>query len=241
MTLRPRDRVALAAVAVLVLAGAYYMLALRPEQRKAKSLDAQIAIQREALSTAQQQVAQGRASQASLRAKAADSLAVGRAVPQQADIPGLLRTLQHAADQEHVKVGAVILAGSSTAVGTTSTASTPASATHGVTPVGVQLTFTGSYFALQNMLQRIDRFVVVSGGKVRATGPLVNVGSLQLSGAGKLTTQLSATLYQLGSSPNATGTGSGSAASPGTAAPGGATASSATASTGATASRGAAQ
>lgn len=54
MTLRARDRIALVVVLFLVLAGAYYLFALRPEQRKAKSLDAAIVTQRQALTAAQQ-------------------------------------------------------------------------------------------------------------------------------------------------------------------------------------------
>lgn len=134
-----------------------------------------------------------------------------------------------------MKVGAVTLTGSTGAASTSTATPKAASTAHGATPVAVQLSFTGTYLALQRMLERIDHFVVLSGSTVRATGPLVNIASLQMNRATNLTIQVSATLYELGgsaSTPAAGATTGGSGTGSG---------SSATASTGAKPSMGTAQ
>jgi hypothetical protein len=199
MSLRPRDRFALIALICLVLVGAYYELALKPEQNKAKALDSAIAAQRQTLAKEQQDYALGRAAQAALHANAAEWTSIRLAVPVESDIPALLRTLQRTADTVHVKMSAINLTGSSSgatqsgAVGSATGASSPGTATG----VPIQLTFAGGYVALDNLVRRLDDYVVVSADTVRATGPLVSISSVQISGAPNLQAQLSATIYQL--------------------------------------------
>jgi hypothetical protein len=63
--------------------------------------------------------------------------------------------------------------------------------------VPLNLTFAGSYTALNHLVGRLDQLVVVAGGKVHATGPLLNISTISLTGSPKLTVQLTATIYQL--------------------------------------------
>jgi len=67
----------------------------------------------------------------------------------------------------------------------------------GPTSVALSLTFAGGYIALHNLVRRLDGLVVVSGNKVHATGPLLSISSVSLTGSPKLTVQLTATIYQL--------------------------------------------
>jgi len=218
MNLRPRDRIALCVVLVAAIVGGYYVLALKPEQKKASTLQASIATQQQKLITAQQSYAQGRAAEASLKAAAAQWSSLGVAVPAQSDIPGLLRTLDKTAKAAHVQMQAITLSGASsggtpTATSTT-TSSSPAtsstgsaSSTSGATGVPISLTFEGGYVALDHLVQRLDALVTVSGGKVHATGPLLSIGDVSLSGAPHLTVQLTATIYQLDAPSTAAATG----------------------------------
>jgi hypothetical protein len=73
----------------------------------------------------------------------------------------------------------------------------------------VQLSFAGGYTALNNLVRRLQGLVAVSGGKVSATGPLLSIGSVSLSGTRNLTVQLTASLYQLSAPPSAAGSTSG--------------------------------
>jgi Tfp pilus assembly protein PilO len=213
MNIRPRDRVALVVVLILALLGAYYMLALRPERQKVSALDRSIAAQRQTLAKEQQDYATGRQAQAALKANAADWAALAVAVPQQSDIPALLRTLEGTAHAVNVHMQTISLAGASSGSGaatpsTPAASSPPTTSSGAATSVPIQLTFAGSYNELNRLVQKLDRLVVVSGGKVRATGPLLGISNVSLSGSPKLTVQLTATIYQL-AAPTATATKTG--------------------------------
>lgn len=200
MNLRPRDRIVLGIVGMLVAVGAFYMLVLKPEQNKAASLQAAITTQQQALAKAESDFSAGRAAQASLKADAAQWAALKLALPAQSDIPALLRTLEHNAQAAHVKMQSITLTGASGSTPSTAApapAPTPATGTPSVaSQVPIQLTFQGGYAALNRLVKRLDGFVLLSGTKVHASGPLISISSVSLSGA-PLTVQLTATLYQL--------------------------------------------
>ena len=209
MKLRGRDRILLGVVAVIALFGAFYMLALKPERQKVSSLDAQIATARSSLVAAQQSYTTGKRAQAALKANDQEWAAIHLAVPNQSDIPALLRTLQSTADAVHVHMQSITLTGASS-TGTAAATPTPATpatpATPGATtapavptatPVPVQLTFAGGYRALDTLVRQLNSLVVVSHGKLHATGPLMSISTVSLTGSGKLAVQISASLYQL--------------------------------------------
>jgi Tfp pilus assembly protein PilO len=210
MSLRGRDRIALGVVLILALFGAYYLLVLKPEQKQVSALDSQIATQQQTLTTAQQSYAQGRAAMKSLNSDGPEWAALRLAVPEQSDVPALLRTLQKTAATVHVSMQAIT-------VTNPSVSSTAAPAATGATPgasaaaaVPIQLSFTGGYRALNNLVHRLTGLVEVSGGKVHASGPLLSLSNVSLSGsAPKLTVQLTASLYQLSDGTSASGTTTG--------------------------------
>jgi type II secretory pathway pseudopilin PulG len=215
MTLRRRDRIVLAVAAVLAVLGAYYLVALKPERQQASALQAQITTQQQALATAQQSYNVGRAARASLKTDGPEWAALKLAVPQQSDIPALLRTLEKNAKAVHVSMQAITLSGAS---GSSSAAAAPAPATGATatagaaaaaptaTPVPIQLTFGGGYVALNKLVRKLTGLVALSGGKVHAAGPLLSINSVALTGTKSLTGQLTATIYQL-AAPAGTTTG----------------------------------
>jgi Type II secretion system (T2SS), protein M len=197
MTLRPRDRLALIAFVFAIAAGAFYMLVLTPERHKAKALNAQIATQQQSLAAAQQQVAAGRAAQAKLRTEKAKLASLDLAVPAQPNMPEVLRALQGAAKAAHVQMQSITVSASNGATPSSGSGTAPsASAAGTATATPIQLTFAGGYLALENLVRRLDGFVVVSENRVRATGPLLSITSVQLSGDPNLVANLSATIYQ---------------------------------------------
>ena len=221
MTLRRRDRIVLAVVAVLAVLGAFYLVALKPERQQASALQAQITTQQQALTAAQQSYNVGRAARASLKTEGPEWAALKLAVPQQSDIPALLRTLEKNAKSVHVSMQAISLSGAS---GSSSAAAAPAPATPAApatgatattgaaaaapaaTPVPIQLTFAGGYVALNKLVRKLTGLVALSGGKVHAAGPLLSINSVALTGTKSLTGQLTATIYQL-AAPAGTSTG----------------------------------
>ncbi len=210
MTLRPRDRIALGVVLLAALVAGYYLLALKPERQKAAALNAAIASQQQTLAQEQQSYAAGRAAQAALKSDAAEWAALRLAVPAQSDIPALLRTLEKNANAVHVKMQAIQLTGASgSSAATPTSSSSTASSASGATGVPIQLTFAGGYTALNSLVRHLDGLVVVSGGKVHATGPLLSISNVSLSGTPNLTVQLNATIYQLSAASTAAGTTTG--------------------------------
>jgi Tfp pilus assembly protein PilO len=207
MNLRPRDRIALVVVVVAALIGGYYVLALKPEHKKASALLASIAGEQRQLTQAQQSYAQGKAAAASLKSNETQWNSLRLAVPSQSDIPALLRLLQKTSTAAHVNMQSITLAGTSGSTDTsaTTTGATPASS--GATGVPIQLTFAGGYVALNNLVRRLNGLVSVKGTSVHATGPLLSISNVSLTGAPKLTVQLSATIYQLAAATAADTTG----------------------------------
>jgi Tfp pilus assembly protein PilO len=197
MTLRKRDRIALGVVVIVALLGAYYFLALKPERQKSNALVSQIAGQKATLAQEQASYATGRAAQASLKADANEWAALHLAVPEQSNIPALLRTLEQTAHDVKVNMQAIALNGGNSGAAA-STAPTGSSTASAAAQIPVQLTFSGGYNALNALVKRLEGLVVVSGGKVTATGPLLNINDVSLTGSGSLTVQITATIYQLG-------------------------------------------
>jgi Tfp pilus assembly protein PilO len=201
MTLRKRDRIVLAVVAAAAVLGVFYMLALKPERQQASSLESQITTQRQAITAAQASYNIGRAAQAALKTDGKEWAALKLAVPEQSDIPGLLRTLEKSANAEHVSMQSLSLsstAGASSAAPAATAPTTGATgATSAATPVPIQLTFSGGYIALNKLVRKLTGLVAISGGKVHATGPLLSINSVNLSGSSKLTGNITATIYQL--------------------------------------------
>ena len=219
MTLRRRDRIVLSVVAVLAVLGAYYLVALKPERQQANALQAQITTQQQALTAAQQSYNVGRAARASLKADGPEWAALKLAVPQQSDIPALLRTLEKNAKSVHVSMQAISLSGASGSTPAAPAPATPAAPATGAptttgaaaaapaaTPVPIQLTFAGGYVALNKLVRKLTGLVALSGGKVHAAGPLLSINSVALTGTKSLTGQLTATIYQL-AAPASTTTG----------------------------------
>lgn len=204
LNLRPRDRIAICVIALLAVAGAFYLLALKPEQHRASTLAASITSEREALEKAESTYAVGRAAQATLATHAADWSALGRAVPETSDVPALLRLLDHDAAAVHVKMQTIQL--SSTASSTPSTTpsttggttgGTTSSAASGPTAIPLEVTFSGGYVALNNLVRRLDSLVTISNQSVQAVGPLLSISTVSLSESPTLNVQLTADIYQL--------------------------------------------
>jgi hypothetical protein len=205
---------------------------LKPEQHKASALVSAITAQRQSLVTAQANYAAGKAAQVTIKSDGPEWAALRKAVPNTSDIPSLLRVLEDNANAVHVKMQAITLSGaastasattpSTTPPSTTGTTSTPSTTGTTTTPsttgaqgagetasstatsIPLSLTFAGGYVALHNLVRRLDGLVVVSGHTVHATGPLLSISSVSLTGSPKLTVQLTATIYQLAAPSSAT-------------------------------------
>lgn len=209
MSLRKRDRIVLVIVAAVALVGAFYMVALKPERQKASALQTKITAQQQALVSAQQSYHVGRAAQAALKTDGAQWASLKLAVPAQSNIPALLRMLEKSAASDHVTMQSLTLAGAGTASASGAAAPGTSGAAPAATPVPIQLSFTGGYVALNNLVRKLTGLVAFSHGTVHATGPLLSINTVTLSGSSSLTGNISATIYQLAGTAGATTGGQG--------------------------------
>lgn len=213
MKLTRRDRVLLGIVAALALCAAFYVLVITPQRNAAARLQTQIGAARTTLARAQQRVAEGRAAETALKASQRDWSATQRAVPQNADVPALLKVLARSANAAHVSMQNISLSGAassaaSTAAAPTTTAAAPATTTGTAaspteaTAIPVALTFDGGYQALNRLVDRLDALVTTSRRRISSRGPLIGIGSINVgptaTGAhsSTLSVQLTATIYQ---------------------------------------------
>ena len=183
-----RDRILLGALATLaVLAGGWLMI-VKPQRKQATDLQTQITAQQTQLSGAAAVAAQYRAARARLLKHPEVFEQSAKALPNRTAMPDLLRTITRTADGTGVKVGDLTTSGGG------------ASPSPGISSVGLSLTFTGDFLALQRYLSRLQHFVQVSKEKVAAKGRLIAIDSVQLApGAdgGGLTATVKATAYIL--------------------------------------------
>ncbi len=133
-----------------------------------------------------------------------DWAAAQRAVPNNANIPALLKLLARSATAAHVTMQSITLSGSSSsssAPAPTPTTTTAVNGALGLVSVPVSLTFSGGYQALNRLVNRLGALVTISRRQLRASGPLVGISAVTVTpsatGSGSaLSFALTATIYQ---------------------------------------------
>lgn len=188
------NRILLAVVAAAAVAAGFWFLALGPKRREAADLQRQIAAKQAELEQSRQQIAAYARARESYRANYARLARLGKAVPADDDIRSLMVQLDTAARRTNVDF-AKLSVGSE--AGTSSSSSEPATAgtgrapapgtvqvgSTGISAMPFRLSFDGTYFNLTQFFTRLDRFVAVHNQRVRATGRLLRVETIELAPA----------------------------------------------------------
>jgi hypothetical protein len=234
-----RNTLLLAAVAVVAVVGAYWMLALSPKRDEAAKLDKQITQKQSALASAEAEVAEYEKAQANYRGNYSMVARLGKAVPADDDVRSLLVQLNAAARHSGVDFRTIDVGGSG------APSAGPGAAPKGVTtpPPGAttvgtagfstmpfSLSFNGSFFKLGKFFNQLDQFVTVRKGGLDVTGRLLLLNSITLTpdtekGFPMLSAEVSANSYLLppaegltagatAAGPDATGAAAGSTAAP---------------------------
>jgi hypothetical protein len=157
-------QLAIVAGAVAVYACALWLLVVSPKRAEASGLRSDVA-------DAEARLAQVHGSptgrpQAGVRV--ADLFRLAKAMPSSTDQAGLVLELDRVAERAHVGLSTVTL--QEAAVGA-----------NGATTIPVAITVSGSYRDIGRFLVRLQRLVGYSRGKVRATGRLFTVESVELT------------------------------------------------------------
>jgi hypothetical protein len=207
-----RDRIVVAALAVLAVLAAVWLLAVAPEREKASKLATEVSAAQAQLTSAESQLASASAAQAKYQTAYASIVSLGKAVPADQEVPSLIYQLAQATGQKNVEFASVTSGGAggtgastpaakaSAATGASSTAGASATASAGFTQMPFTFVFNGSFESLSSLFHQLDGFALrTTSGGLQVSGRLLTVQSIKLapattSGSGKPTEQLSATI-----------------------------------------------
>ncbi|MEA2255766.1 MAG: hypothetical protein QOG35_1811 [Solirubrobacteraceae bacterium] len=206
-----RDRILLLVVVGIAALGGFWFLVLSPKRAEVSGLDAKIA-------TAQHVVAQAQATaQSAQKAKAryatdyATVVRLGKAVPADDDMPSLLYQLQSASsgakvDFQSLALGGGAPTGATAAAGAVTLPPGAVVGAAGFPSMPFQFTFDGSFFDLQGLLGKVQRFVAVHGDQVNVRGRLLTIDGISLDPTNfpSVTANISATAYLLPAEQGAT-------------------------------------
>lgn len=227
-----RDRMILMVVVGAGLLAGFWFAVLGPKRAEATRLSEQLAAQQQRLDKARTGAADVQRAKDGYIADYAAVVNLGKAVPVNANVASLLFQLDSESRGAKVDFNS-ISAGTGAGKGTAGAAAASGAASPaagalpgGVTPAPFNFTFTGSYFDLQKLLDRINGFVAVSNGGVQVSGRLLTINDIALSSSSndfsKIQANISASAYQAPAA-QAAGTTAAGAASAGTTAGGTAT------------------
>ena len=179
MKRRPSQQALGAVIGVMLVlaAAAAYFLLISPQRSKAADLKEQAAAAREEivrLRALTQQVQQTEP------IRVADLFRMTKAMPSEADMPGIILQLNRIARETGIRFDSI-------------TPQAPAEA-NGAQAIPINLVFQGNYFELADFLFRLRSLVGVRGGTLDATGRLFVVSSVSFAEGEKKFPQIQATL-----------------------------------------------
>lgn len=195
-----------AVLAVVVLAIAFWSMALSPKREEARKLDAQVEQVKGSLAQHEAEIAAAEEARDDFPAEYQRLVVLGKAVPGDDDTASLLVQVNHIADHAGVRFSTLAL--SSEGSGETSETAVPApeasgapisptevaastmplGATVGPAGLGVMpytLTFDGSFFQVADFIKGLDSLVKTQSEKVTVDGRLLTVNGFSLQAAPK--------------------------------------------------------
>ena len=180
-----RDRIVVIAIAVVVLLGAVWLLAVSPERKKAAALNAQVSAANAALATADGQVANARNAQTQYSAAYASIVKLGIAVPPSEEVPSLIYQLAQASNNKNVEFASISAGAGGSSSSAASAAAAPAgssSAPTSFTQMPFTFVFNGSFSDLYHLFQQLDSSTVRNAaGGLSVNGRLLTIQSVKLA------------------------------------------------------------
>jgi hypothetical protein len=176
--LDPRAQIGIAVAAPLLVLAIGWMMVVGPQKSQAAKVADEIV-------SVQQQIAQAQvvARQASKPEpiRAADIFRLATAMPDSADMPGIILQLSQVAQESGIQFTSIL------------PSPTPTHAT-GYETMKIDLSFSGSFYGLSDFLYRLRNLVGVRGGELKATGRLFAVERLSFGEGKPSFPQISASL-----------------------------------------------
>jgi len=200
-----RDRMVVAVLAALAILAAGWILAVSPERKKAGEVESKVQSAQASLAAANAKLSEAKDAQSRYASAYATIVSLGEAVPADQQVPSLVYELDHASGHDHVEFQA-INAGGSSSKASLSTA-TGAESSGGFQELPFTFTFTGSFFDLYHLMDKLQGFTVsLHSGGVAVKGRLLTIDGMSLTpggssgeaaGGSTLTGTVTATAYVL--------------------------------------------
>ena len=157
-----------AAGALVVLLGGWVFL-LSPKQHTIANLHNQMSAVQEQIAADLSRAATARSGSSAPTIRVADIYTLQMAMPSATDMPDLLLELDQTANAAGVTLQSIQPSAPSTASGTP------------YTTVPINLTATGNFYSLTDLLYRLRNLVYVRGGALEANGRIFDVNAVSLS------------------------------------------------------------
>jgi len=191
-----QTKIALVVVAMVVLAGAFWLFLLSPKRDKAGELSTQITALTGEVSAARQQAATALAAKRNFASDYHQLVELGAAVPGEAATPSLLVQLSGLSDRARTSFQSIALGSGSGGEAATTETTTEGGSTE-LLPLGASagpsgfaampytLAFEGGFFDITKFIHSLDSLVKTkANGKVDAHGRLVTIDSFSLTPVG---------------------------------------------------------
>jgi Tfp pilus assembly protein PilO len=199
------NKLLLGVIAVVVAAGAYWMLLLAPKREEVTTLQEQVTQKQAEISQAEAALAGYREAQQSYKVTYAKLAGIGKAVPTDDDVRSLIVQLEDAAGRSKSDFQSFQIAGgagsgsSADATGATPPPGTQTLGSTGLFAMPLQLRFSGSYDELTNLFTRLERFVSLNDKGLDVRGRLLRIDKMEMTpgaeGYKELTANITATSY----------------------------------------------
>jgi Tfp pilus assembly protein PilO len=183
-------KTALAVVAVVALAGAFWLLLLGPKREKASELSEQTSSLRSEVATEQQRAAAALVAKRDFPRYYTELVLLGKAVPAEAATPSLLVQLNGVSAKADTSFQSIVAGGG----GQEATASVPVAGEAGtLSPIGstvgpaglsampYELQFSGGFFGIADFIEGLNSLVRTKNGAVVAKGRLVTIDGFNLA------------------------------------------------------------
>ncbi len=208
-----RDRIVLIVIVVVAVLAGGWMLVVSPKRKEAKSVETKVTTAQTELSSAEGQLANGRAAESQYATAYTAVVNLGKAVPPSQEVASLVYQLEEASNLRNVNFNSIVSgaggSGSSGSSSPSSSSSASASATAasagGFTEMPFTFIFAGGFFSLEHLFSHLTAFTTHQGSSgLQVSGRLLTIQSVKLApettGTGngtKLSGTVTATAYVL--------------------------------------------
>lgn len=216
--MKGNNRLVFAVLALVVLAGVFWMLLISPKREEASKFGKEVERLETSLAQHQAEAETAEAARREFPTNYSQLVVLGKAVPADAETSSLLVQIQHISESSHVRFEEISLTseggevasapvpageGGELASPTEVAASTmPLGASIGPAGLSVMpytLNFTGNFFQVANFIHGLDNLVKTTNAKVSVDGRLLTVNSFNIApsqeGFPKLAVSFSVTTY----------------------------------------------